>query len=363
MSLEKIMKSQIYPLISEIWKNEKILISLENIDINKAIISILKENLDSFFEGLNFIKDSLKPKEIKVIIPFKNYEIAKDLEKHDIDFIIEDFIKYEFHKEYYWLSYIRVMEIGNILIDKQNKINLCINDTIKCYDLGTTFGNIVEVNEDLIGLRVGYKYYDRSILEKSLTIDFDYGDYCVTPILKSDCVVAETKKNLADIGNISCGNCLFCREGLIHLNVYIDNIINNKGNLKELGFISEIGTAMINNNLCTVGSKGSLLALSGIEVFEDIYKEHISDKKCSANVCQSFSTIYIDPKLCVGCEDCVDVCPANCIDGKKGFIHMIDEFECNGCGKCIEACEELAILKSTGKIPKLPRKLTKVGKF
>ena len=53
----------------------------------------------------------------------------------------------------------------------------------------------------------------------------------------------------------------------------------------------------------------------------------------------------------------------DCIEGKPKFIHMIDEFECDRCGKCVEACEEECIHITTGKVPKLPDRLTKVGKF
>ena len=44
-------------------------------------------------------------------------------------------------------------------------------------------------------------------------------------------------------------------------------------------------------------------------------------------------------------------------------IHMIDEFECTKCGKCIEACGDDAIQMTSGKLPKLPNRLVKVGKF
>ena len=74
-------------------------------------------------------------------------------------------------------------------------------------------------------------------------------------------------------------------------------------------------------------------------------------------------SIYIDPNACTGCEECADVCPADAIEGKSGFIHMIDEFECTKCGKCIAACEEEAIIQTDGRLPKLPTRLTKVGKF
>ena len=44
-------------------------------------------------------------------------------------------------------------------------------------------------------------------------------------------------------------------------------------------------------------------------------------------------------------------------------IHMIDSFECTKCGKCIEACDEDAIIQTSGRVPKLPSRLIKCGKF
>ena len=73
--------------------------------------------------------------------------------------------------------------------------------------------------------------------------------------------------------------------------------------------------------------------------------------------------IYIDPMKCTGCEECVEVCPVDCIEGDDGYIHMIDDMDCIKCGKCIEVCPDNAIVRATGRLPKLPDKLTKVGKF
>ena len=42
---------------------------------------------------------------------------------------------------------------------------------------------------------------------------------------------------------------------------------------------------------------------------------------------------------------------------------MIDQDMCEQCGKCVAACDEGAIVAVEGKLPKLPKKLTKVGKF
>ncbi|WP_418471701.1 4Fe-4S dicluster domain-containing protein [Eubacterium sp.] len=41
----------------------------------------------------------------------------------------------------------------------------------------------------------------------------------------------------------------------------------------------------------------------------------------------------------------------------------IDPKKCAECGDCMENCPEDAIVKIFGKVPKLPNRLTKVGKF
>lgn len=112
-----------------------------------------------------------------------------------------------------------------------------------------------------------------------------------------------------------------------------------------------------------MGQNSSRIALTAVEKFAGEYEAHIKKKNCPAGVCFSTETIYIDPKLCDGCGECMDVCPKDCIEGKSGYIHMIDEFDCDGCGKCMGVCEVEAIIKTSGKVPKLPNRLTKVGRF
>lgn len=117
----------------------------------------------------------------------------------------------------------------------------------------------------------------------------------------------------------------------------------------------------LNHGNCTMGEVSSKIALSAVNLFPDIYEAHIKKKKC--DICFSAETIYVDPKLCSGCGECMDVCPLDCIEGRPKYIHMIDDMTCNKCGKCIEVCEEQAIVKTGGKVPKLPNRLTKVGRF
>lgn len=176
----------------------------------------------------------------------------------------------------------------------------------------------------------------------------------------SECIVKTVSEQLTASGAQSCGKCVFCREGLIQLQFMHKEMTTGRGKQEYLDLIKEIGEGMCISTPCTMGQQSALAALTALDKFEPIYKDHIK-KKCS--VCFSKEVIYIDPKLCKGCEECADVCPKDCIEGKAKFIHMIDDFDCDLCGKCIEACEYDAIVRTSGKVPKLPNRLTKVGKF
>ena len=56
-------------------------------------------------------------------------------------------------------------------------------------------------------------------------------------------------------------------------------------------------------------------------------------------------------------------CPADAMDGAKGYIHVVADFLCTRCGACIPACPESAIVKTAGAAPKLPDRMMRVGRF
>ena len=209
---------------------------------------------------------------------------------------------------------------------------------------------------------LGYRLYKPDVAELTLSeVGIENG--VISVLTQKDCIVLEVGKKLMASRIQSCGKCVFCREGLLQLQYMNNEISVGKGKNEFPQIIKEIGTAMEYSTPCTMGQTSADIVLSAIELFESEYVAHIKKKKCSAGVCFSAEKVYIDPKLCVGCGDCMDECPQDCIEGRTGYIHMIDEFACTCCGKCVEVCEEKAVIKTSGKIPKLPNRLTKVGRF
>lgn len=214
---------------------------------------------------------------------------------------------------------------------------------------------------DAKAVRSGYRYI---LPRPDMTVAEADPENAVLQILtEKECIVAETEKRLTAYRKQSCGKCVFCREGLVQLQHMQKEITEGRGKTDYIELTKEIGEAMVYSTPCTVGQEASLAVLTALELFGAEYDAHIKKKKCSGGVCFSEQTVYIDPKLCSGCGDCMNVCPKNCIEGKANYIHMIDDIDCDKCGKCVEICEEGAVVKTAGKVPKLPNRLTKVGRF
>ncbi|OQY02425.1 MAG: ferredoxin [Desulfobacteraceae bacterium 4572_130] len=56
-------------------------------------------------------------------------------------------------------------------------------------------------------------------------------------------------------------------------------------------------------------------------------------------------TVTIDKEKCVGCEECVDICPVEVFEmGDDEKSEVVNGEECMGCESCIEVCEEDAIV-------------------
>jgi NAD-dependent dihydropyrimidine dehydrogenase PreA subunit len=52
----------------------------------------------------------------------------------------------------------------------------------------------------------------------------------------------------------------------------------------------------------------------------------------------------VDEEKCVGCEECVDVCPVEVFEMEDEKSVPVNAEECMGCESCVEVCEEDAIV-------------------
>jgi len=54
-------------------------------------------------------------------------------------------------------------------------------------------------------------------------------------------------------------------------------------------------------------------------------------------------SVEVNAEKCVGCGECVDVCPVEVYELQDEKSVPVNEDECLGCESCIEVCEEGAI--------------------
>lgn len=218
------------------------------------------------------------------------------------------------------------------------------------------------VGEDVKGVKTGYVIRDAGAV--NLTVrEANIENGVLNAIRDTDCVVDLTRKALLACRAQSCGKCVFCREGLLQLEAMQKDVTIGKGSLTQLDMTKEIGEAMVFSTPCSMGQNASRIALSAVEAFRGEYEEHIKKHKCAADGCIAFRKVYVDPTACTGCTQCQAACPHDAIDGAAGYIHMVFDNWCDKCGKCIAACPENAIHLTTGRVPKLPDRMLRVGRF
>ncbi len=198
----------------------------------------------------------------------------------------------------------------------------------------------------------------------SVTVTRTGGTGSVQVFSDKECMADTAAKLLNKAMELSCEKCVLCREGTWHLAGIFSSITEGKAKKEDLDMVLDIGPLIHIGAFCSFGQGMAQAAVSCVQTCREELDTHIIRKKCPAGVCSAFSkkTYCIDPTLCTGCGDCEDECDDMAITGKKKFIYMIDKDMCSGCGKCVSACDEDAILVNDGSI-KLPKKLTKVGKF
>ncbi len=136
----------------------------------------------------------------------------------------------------------------------------------------------------------------------------------------------------------SCGKCVPCREGLRQMNRILTDITQGRGKEGDIELLEELAETAVEASLCALGKSAPNPFLSTLRYFREEYEAHIREKRCPALSCKALISFYIDPDKCKACGTCLKNCPADAIDGKKKFIHIINQDKCTKCGTCFEVC-------------------------
>ncbi|MCD8300648.1 MAG: 4Fe-4S binding protein [Clostridiales bacterium] len=361
----------------------RVVAGLNNSDANGALLAILKNDPEKIFTGMRIAALSVNAEEMYLFIPEKEAAYAEEIRDKAAGYGIEVKTGIVNVREsrggafHHYETLAAIADIFEECYEPGTCMAVCKDGKtgeIRKIPYGTKVADIISgiadipdadaVTEAYKAVAIGTRLYDvTTALNLVIDEDTQIGNGVITLYGKNCCMIREAEQVLATEMNQSCGKCTFCREGLIQLHTMTKEITLGQGRKEFPDLMTEIGEAMVFSTPCSMGQTASDFPLGTLKYFGNEYGDHIRKKKCTPGVCHAFMSIYIDPDECQGCGDCADICPKDAIEGKDGYIHMIDEFDCDKCGKCLEVCENDAIIQTAGRVPKLPTRLTKVGKF
>ena len=176
-------------------------------------------------------------------------------------------------------------------------------------------------------------------------------------VMDEDTCMVDTAKYFLEFAvDESCGKCTPGREGTYQMWKMLKKITEGKGTEEDLNKLEKTAKFVKISALCGLGQTAPNPVLTTIRYFKDEYVAHIKDKRCPAKVCRALINYYIDPDLCRGCTICARNCPVEAIDGRPGYIHVIDQEKCIKCGTCMEVCTFGAVIKLSGEEIQTPLK-------
>jgi bidirectional [NiFe] hydrogenase diaphorase subunit len=89
----------------------------------------------------------------------------------------------------------------------------------------------------------------------------------------------------------SCGKCVPCRVGTVHMYNLLSSIAEARATGKDLALLEEMCGMVRDTSLCGLGQTAPNPVFSTLRYFRDEYLAHIDGKTCPAGVCQSPGTI------------------------------------------------------------------------
>ena len=124
----------------------------------------------------------------------------------------------------------------------------------------------------------------------------------------------------------------------------VTDITAGRAKKENLELLQELAEMIKDFSLCGLGRTSPNTVLSTLKYFQDEYKTHVKDKKCTAGICKDLIEYFILEDKCTGCGACLKLCPQQAIQGKPKNPYTIDPGKCIRCGVCRDACPFEAIM-------------------
>jgi NADH-quinone oxidoreductase subunit F len=136
---------------------------------------------------------------------------------------------------------------------------------------------------------------------------------------EDNCVVDLARYFLTFTQRESCGKCVPCRVGTKQMLTILERITKGEAFPGDLLQLQDLALTVKSSSLCGLGQTAPNPVLTTLRYFYDEYDSHITDKWCSAAVCEDLVVAA-----------CMDTCPAD-IDVPR-YVRLVNE------GMFSEAC-------------------------
>jgi Na+-translocating ferredoxin:NAD+ oxidoreductase RNF subunit RnfB len=124
----------------------------------------------------------------------------------------------------------------------------------------------------------------------------------------------------------------------------LTRICEGHGTEQDLELLETLAPTVKAASLCGLGGSAPNPVLTALKYFRSEFEAHVRERRCPAGVCKALITLHIDETICKGCGQCVKVCAAGAISGKRKQPHRINSELCTSCSACRQVCTTDAIV-------------------
>jgi len=103
---------------------------------------------------------------------------------------------------------------------------------------------------------------------------------------ESSCMPDVAKYFMDFCSTESCGKCIPCRVGTIHMHEVLRRITSGEAKPEDVASLERLCDTVKNTSLCGLGQSSPNPVLTTLKYFRDEYTAHINQHKCPAGVCE-----------------------------------------------------------------------------